>query len=467
MGYSSKQTMMLAQQLYEGIDLAGEGHVGLITYMRTDSVNLSSKFLGEANDYIHGEFGKEYSIDKPRVFTKKAKGAQEAHEAIRPTDVLRTPDKMKSHLSPRQHKLYELIWKRAVATQMADAKVASTTVDITSDKYMFRASGSTVVFDGFLKIYPGLAKENILPELKEEQSVTADKIEPIQHFTEPPARFSDATLVKVLEEHGIGRPSTYAPTIATVEKRNYVKRLENKRFKPTDIGILVNDLLVEHFAQIVDYDFTAKIEDDLDAVAEGKVKWTSILEEFYPPFEKNLMEKEETLSKKDVTEESIDKKCDKCGKGMIIKTGRYGKFIACTGYPECKHTEPMDGEEKKQEAEVSDEKCEKCGKDMVIKHGRYGAFLGCSGYPDCKTIKNIEKKSGVHCPNCKDGEMCERKTKKGRTFYGCNQYPKCETAVWSKPTGEQCPECKKLLVYGAKDTIKCSEKECGFSKMAE
>ncbi len=472
LGFSSKQTMMLAQQLYEGVELGAEGHVGLITYMRTDSTNLSGKFLGEALDFIKREFGDDYSLKKPRVFGKKAKGAQEAHEAIRPTDIEHTPKLMMTHLSPQQFKLYDLIWKRAAATQMADAKLAQTAVDIENSdgkKYNFRANGSTVVFDGFMKVYPDLAKDKILPELDEGEKVDAKEIKPEQHFTEPPARYSDATLVKILEEHGIGRPSTYSPTIATIEKRNYVERTENKRLKPTDIGIIVNDLLVEHFPKIVDYKFTAKVEKDLDDVADGDKKWTEILQDFYPDFEKNLKEKEETLSKKAMTEESIDKKCPECKSDMIIKAGRYGKFIACTGFPECKYTEPVDGEEKEEEQEAleSNETCEKCGKPMAVKHGRYGAFLGCSGYPDCKTIKKIENKTGIKCPKCGKGEFVEKRSKRGKNFYGCNQYPDCENALWSKPTGDNCPECKNLIVYGAKGTFKCSSKECKYVKEAK
>ena len=471
LGFSSKQTMRIAQQLYEGVQLGGkDGQVGLITYMRTDSVNLSEKFLEEANAYIHEHFGKDFQIDDPRVFSKKAKGAQEAHEAIRPTHAQFSPESIKEHLDTKQFKLYDLIWKRAMATQMANAVLSQNSIEVSTGdkKYLFRASGSTIKFEGFLKMYPGLSKEVILPELKEKESVNAAAITPNQHFTEPPARYSDATLVKALEERGIGRPSTYAPTIATIEKRNYMKRNDAKRFAPTDIGILVNDLLVEHFPAIVDYDFTAKVEDDLDEIAEGKQEWNATIKEFYGPFEKLLEEKQKTLSKKELTEESIDKQCPDCGKDMIIKAGRFGKFIACTGYPECRHTEPADDEEKKEEAAVEgvDEPCENCGKPMAMKHGRFGPFLGCSGYPDCKTIKSIEKKTGVGCPTCGKGEIVVKRSKRGRNFYGCNQYPDCDQAYWSKPTGAACPNCKALVVYGPKDTVKCSDKECGYKAAA-
>lgn len=472
LGFSSKETMRLAQQLYEGVELGNEGSVGLITYMRTDSLNLSSKFIAEAQQAINELFGKQYAEEKVRVFTKKSKGAQEAHEAIRPADPSRTPESIKTHLAPRQFKLYELIWRRAIATQMADARIAQTTIDIDNTNpqehsYTFRATGAQILFDGFLRVYPNMAKELILPAVTEKETVACTSLTPKQHFTEPPARYSDATLVKALEERGIGRPSTYAPTIATIEARSYVHRDENKRLQPTDIAMLVNDLLVEHFSEIVDYDFTAEMEADLDAIAEGKKKYAPVLQAFYTPFEKKLKEKEAILSKKEVTEEATDQVCPKCSKPMIIKTGRFGRFIACTGYPECKHTEPFDKEEKKMEEAVSGEKCEKCGKDMVMKRGRFGPFLGCSGYPDCKGIKAIEKKTGVTCPKCNQGEITEKRSKRGRNFYGCNRYPECDFALWSKPTGEKCPDCSSLLVFGAKGAMRCSNKECSYQRVAE
>lgn len=476
LGFSAKETMRLAQQLYEGVELGSDGHTGLITYMRTDSLNLSQKFLTEAVAYIHSAYGERYGVSAPRVFKNKSKGAQEAHEAIRPTDVQRTPELMKSHITPRQHRLYDLIWRRAVATQMAPARMAQTTIDIenmkgSADKtYAFRTTGSTILFDGYLKVYGTAAKEVILPEVKQGDAITCSELTPKQHFTEPPARYTDAKLVKALEELGIGRPSTYAPTIATIEDRRYVERLEDKRLKPTDIGMLVNDLLVEHFSNIVDYNFTAQMEANLDEIAEGTKEVTPVLRDFYEPFEKNLQEKEQELSKKEVTQEAIDRTCPKCEKPLVIKTGRFGRFIACTGYPECKFTEPFDTKEKEQvqeaQAEAAQEPCEKCGKPMTVKRGRFGPFLGCSGYPECKSIKAIEKKTGVKCPKCDEGEIVEKRSKRGKNFYGCNRYPNCDFALWSKPTGEACPQCKSLLVYGAKGTVRCSSKECGFVKEA-
>ncbi|MBU2575980.1 type I DNA topoisomerase [Patescibacteria group bacterium] len=461
LGFSSKQTMRVAQQLYEQ---------GYITYMRTDSLNLSSKFLGDAKQYLEKTFGKEYILDKPRVFKTKSKTAQEAHEAIRPTEAAQSPDIINHSLDKNQHRLYDLIWRRAVASQMPEAIMDNTSIDVsakTDATYTFRATGQTIKFDGFLKIYKAVQKEDILPELEQDEKVDPAKIDPNQHFTEPPARYSDASLVKTLEENEIGRPSTYAPTISTVIDRGYVDRIENRRLKPTDIAFLVIDILVEHFPKIVDYKFTARMEDELDEIAEGKLDWEKAISEFYEPFKKNLMEKTKTLDKKNLTEEKTDEKCGKCGKEMIIKTGRFGRFLACTGYPECKNTKPLGEDGEPEEVETTNEKCEKCGAAMQVKHGRYGKFLGCSKYPDCKGIKNIEKGTGVTCPECGKGEIIEKKSKKGRTFFACNQYPACKTAFFAKPVGEKCPECGSQLVYGPKDTYKCSSKECKFIKDAE
>ncbi len=461
LGFSSKQIMRIAQQLYEQ---------GYITYMRTDSLTLSGKFLGDAKSYLEKNFGKQYSLDKPRAFKAKSKSAQEAHEAIRPTEAAQDPDSLKSTLDPHQTRLYSLIWRRAMASQMPEAIMDNTSVDVStkSDKeYMFRATGQTVKFDGFLKIYPNLQREDILPELSEKEEVNLAKLDQNQHFTEPPARYSDASLVKALEEYDIGRPSTYAPTISTVIDRGYVERIENRRLKPTDMAFLVTDILVKHFETVADYKFTAKMEDELDEIAEGKLEWEKSINDFYQPFKKNLMEKTETLDKKELTEEKTDEVCDKCNQPMIIKTGRFGRFLACTGYPDCKNTKPINGNGEPEEPETTDEKCDECGAPMQFKHGRYGKFLGCTKYPDCKGIKNIEKGTGVTCPECGKGEIIEKKSKKGRTFFACNQYPDCKTAFFAKPVDEKCPDCGSQLVFGPKGTHKCSSKECKFSKSAE
>jgi DNA topoisomerase-1 len=343
---------------------------------------------------------------------------------------------------------------------MASALVNNTNVDIVSDnQYIFRAKGSVITFDGFLKVIPPKSGDDILPKLSIKDILKDKEIKSIQHFTEPPARYSEAGLVKVLEEHGIGRPSTYAPTIATIQTRKYVDRIE-KRLKPTQIGIVVNDLLVKHFKDIVDYKFTASMEDDLDEIAQGNKEWQPIIKNFYEPFKKNLMLKEEEINKKDITEEKSDEKCDKCGKAMLIKLGRFGKFLACSNYPECKNTKQIGDDGKIEEPEEIKEKCDKCGKPMAVKHGRFGKFIACTGYPDCKNIKNIEKKTGVKCPECNKGDIVEKRSKKGKTFFACNQYPDCKHALWSKPTGDKCPKCEALMVFGPKDTTKCSNKDC-------
>jgi len=475
LGFSAKQTMRLAQQLYEGIKL-NDGIHGLITYMRTDSLNLSEKFLGEAHEVITKEFGVKYAMELPRFFKKKSKNAQEAHEAIRPTEAMRTPQSIKQFLDPRQYKLYDLIWKRAVASQMSSAIINKVVVDIENDtkQYEFRANGQTITFDGYLKLFPDITKENILPNLAIKDNLNCLAIKPEQHFTEPPARYSDATLVKILEEYGIGRPSTYAPTIATIESRGYVERNEQKRLVPRDIAFLVNDILVAHFSQIVDYDFTAKMENDLDDIAEGKKKWQPVISEFYFPFKENLTKKDKELDKKDLTEEETKEKCEKCGSPMLIKVGRFGKFMACSNYPECKSTKPMPGEDRDKNGQADSEEiktlkekfqkeiCEKCGEPMVVKIGRFGAFLGCSGYPKCKNIKNItseNEKTGVICPVCGKGEIVQKKSRRG-IFYACNQYPDCKTAFWGKPTGDKCEKCHSLLLEDKKGIIKCSNTSC-------
>jgi DNA topoisomerase I len=463
LGFSSRKTMMIAQQLYEGLDV-GEGHTtGLITYMRTDSVNLSQKFLGEAKDFIKNKYGDKYALSSPRFYKTKQKLAQEAHEAIRPTEVNLFPEGIKNYLNKDQFRLYDLIWRRSVATQMAEGIMDSTTVKIITDdnKYLFSAHGNIIIFDGYLKIYPDKIKENQLPDLKKDEKANLLELSPEQHFTQPPARYNDATLVKTLEKYGIGRPSTYAPTINTVLMRGYVER-EGRNLKPKDVAFLVTDLLTEHFSQIVDYKFTAKIEDDFDKVAEGKEKWQKMIADFYKPFKSNLKHKEKEVKKEDLgLEEKTDEVCDKCGKPMIIKLGRFGKFLACSGYPECKNTKQIDPETNKpEETEEIKEKCDKCGKPMIIKLGRFGKFLACSGYPECKNIKSIKKGTGVKCPGCKKGEIVEKKTKKGRIFYACDQYPKCDFALWSKPTGKICDKCKGLMVYGKGDTEVCPNKEC-------
>lgn len=467
LGFSAKQTMTLAQKLYEQ---------GYITYMRTDSLNLSDKFLGETHAYLSSTLGEKYCLPAPRKFKTKSKGAQEAHEAIRPTDPAQTPESL-DKLESGQLRLYRLIWQRTLASQMPDASVDNTTVDIdaTGTAYQFRSTGQILTFDGYLKIYQEKTEDVILPEMNAGDALEVKSLTPEQHFTKPPARYSDAGLVKVLERYGIGRPSTYAPTIATIEARNYVERDENKKLKPTDIAFVVNDLLVNHFPNIVDFTFTAEMEKNFDHIADGEKRWQPVIGEFYHPFHDLLAIKTEEVKKTDVlpTEESTEV-CDKCGSPMIIKTGRFGKYLACSNYPTCKNIKSLKEKEESPEKKAArlaleekykDETCDKCGKPMAIKIGRFGPFLACSGYPKCKNIKGIDNPAshtGVKCPNCEKGEIIT-KNFRGKVFYACNNYPDCKTSFSGKPTGEKCPECKSLLVE-YKNGVKCSDKKCTFTK---
>lgn len=473
LGFSAKQTMTVAQKLYE------EGH---ITYMRTDSLNLSPKFLGEAADWLKNNLGIDYVAKGGRVFKNKSKNAQEAHEAIRPTEAADTPDILAAKLDRNQERLYRLIWQRAVASQMTPAKLAATAIDVktTSDKeiYIFRANGQTVVFPGYLKIWPEKTKEQELPVLKEKQSVALLDLRSDQHSTNPPARYSDASLVKELEKHGIGRPSTYAPTINTIIVRNYVERDENKKLKPTSIAFVVTDLLLNHFHKIVDYKFTADMENDLDLIADGKKGWQPVIGDFYKDFHDNLQQKYTEINKNDIMpEEKSTEVCDKCGAPMIIKTGRYGKFLACSAFPECRNIKKMSGElggEKKEpdaktlelEKKYAGEVCDKCGSPMKVRVGKYGPFLACSAYPKCKNIKNIAQPGDgkeIACPICGDGKIVKKFSKRG-AFYACSNYPKCKNAYWGQPTGEKCPDCEALLVTDKDGEIKCSNRGCKYKK---
>jgi len=419
--FPAKKTMFLAQNLYEK---------GFITYHRTDSVNLSKMALSQARKFIEENFGKDYW--RYRVFKTKSKLAQEAHEAIRPTYVQNTPESLEKKLDKDQFKLYDLIWRRFLATQMREAIFDSTIIEVETNpkseirnskqisnsksqisKYTFRAEGQILKFDGFLKIYPLSIKETQLPALEVNEILEAKKIAPIQHFTQPPPRYTEATLIKTLERYGIGRPSTYAPIISTIQERNYVEKDEQKRFRPTEIGLVVNDLLVKHFPEIVDIQFTAKMEEELDEIAKGKKRWTEVIREFYQPFEANLKKKEEELSKQEIAEEKTDKTCPLCGAPVIIKLGKFGRFYACSNFPKCKYTAPLE-----------------------------------------------ENRLKIKCPKCKKGEIVEKRTRKGKVFYACNRYPECDFAVWYKPTGEKCPKCGWPLLKTKKGQIKCSNPEC-------
>jgi len=462
LGYSSKQTMTLAQKLYEQ---------GYITYMRTDSFNLSLESLVSAQKTIQKLFGKDFALKSPCYFKNKSKGAQEAHEAIRPAYPEKTPDDLKEKLELGQYKLYKLIWNRMIASQMESALFNSVKVDISatnkSDKniYALSASGSTLTFEGYLKVYADKKSgetDTLLPPMETGDALELVGVNSEGKTTAQPPRYNEATLVKVLEENGIGRPSTYAPTISTIIERKYVDKNEEKRLFPLEIGTLVSDVLVAHFPQIVDMTFTATLEKDFDEIAEGTKKWVPVIKNFYEPFHANLKAKTKDV-KKEEFQEKLDKNCPDCGGDLIMKFGRFGKFIACSNYPNCRYTEKT-GAEKKIEEEFSGELCEKCGAKMAVKRGKFGVFLGCSKYPECKNIKRIENKTGVKCPKCKTGDIVERKSKKGRAFFGCSTYPACDFSLWNKPTGEVCPTCNSLLVFAAKGKAKCSNKECNFEK---
>lgn len=461
LGFSVKKTMMVAQQLYEGLDING-APTALITYMRTDSTNLSDVAIGQANAVIADLFGKEYVLPTARKFKSK-KGAQEAHEAIRPVDMSIEPFKVKSDLNKDQFNLYELVWKRTVACQMADAILKQVGADITPGnhkQYNFRATGQTVVFPGFMKVYMESHDteeddekdgEKLLPLLKKGETVDLKKLLPEQHFTKPPARYTEAGLVKKMEAEGIGRPSTYAPTISTIMTRTYIEK-EGKALKPTELGMLVTDLLIEHFPNIVDYKFTAQMEESLDEVAEGKKEWVPLIRDFYTPFHKLILEKNISIKKDDITTEASEEKCPECQNALQIKFGRFGKFYACTNYPECKYKRPLVVKEKTQEQldleeKLKGTKCEKCGSDMAVKTSRFGSFLGCTNYPKCKNIVSIDDPNAIKCPKCGKGSMIKRFSKKTRkAFYGCNKYPDCKNAVWDTPTGDLCAKCGMLIV---------------------
>ena len=464
---------MVAQKLYEGKDLGEKESSGLITYMRTDSVNLSDTTLKEAKKAIVKIYGKEYALEKPRKYKTKSKGAQEAHEAIRPTVLTRSPKQVENYLEPDELKLYKLIWKRALATQMAEAKFKRVGIDVKAEKsglkttYIFRANGQTVLFDGFMKVYlegtdndekNSAYTERILPAVKIGEEFALEKLEPNQHFTKPPARYTEASLVKKMEEEGVGRPSTYAPTITTIMSRGYVEKME-KQLKPTDTAFVVTDVLEKHFNDIVDVKFTAKMENHLDDIADGKVKWVPWLHEFYDPFEKRVIEKTKTVQKQDVVNEKTDEICEKCGEPMVIKLSRFGKFLSCSGYPNCKNARPLDEdveEAEKLAKEYADEKCPECKGKMTVRSGRFGKFLACADYPKCKGSKPIIVSTGVECPDCKKGNIIERKSKKGKVFYGCEKYPDCKFALWNKPVSEKCTECKGLMTIKNQKIIQCS-----------
>jgi len=440
LGYSVKRTMVLAQQLYEGISMGASGSVGLITYMRTDSLHVAESALHQARDVVTHEFGAEYALDKPRHYKTRSKGAQEAHEAIRPTDLSRTPDRVKRFLKPEQLRLYAMIWQRTIASQMAPARFENTRLDVEAAQYVLRANGRRVLFDGFLRVYTEGTEEpekeiSPLPEVTPGEALKLLGLDASQHFTQPPARFTEASLVKTLEEFGIGRPSTYAPTISTLVGRKYVRK-EGRALIPEDVGFVVTDFLHEHFPDIVDTGFTARMEEDLDKIADGEVEWVPVVRDFFEPFSKRVEEKTKSVKKSDVTEEATDRVCPKCGRPVVIKLGRYGRFYSCTGFAKgkkgqplpagaCDYSEPLEGQREPQLEILEGEMCPDCGKPLAKRRGRFGPFVGCTGYPDCKFIKKTQEKTGVVCPECGKGELVRRRGRGRSMFYGCERYPEC------------------------------------------
>jgi DNA topoisomerase I len=468
LSFPAQKTMRIAQKLYEGVDLGQLGMVGLITYMRTDSVRVSAEAIQQVRGWIKDRFGDSYLPPKPNVY-KSRRGAQEAHEAIRPTSIDLEPDKVKSYLDKDQWALYKLIWDRFVASQMPSADFLQTTVEIKADDAIFTAVGTVPVFQGFMALYvegednqENGNGEKKLPSLSEGEVLELLNLIPKQHFTQPPYRFSEATLIKELEEKGIGRPSTYATILATIKQKEYV-RLEKGKFFPTELGCLVNDLLVVNFPDIFDIEFTAQMEENLDKIEEGQKDWVDTLKEFYSPFQKDLeMAK---VSMRDVKREKIptDALCERCGSKMVKRWGKRGYFLACSSYPKCRYTREVEGNGENQvETEA---KCEKCGSPMVIKNGKFGRFLACSNYPTCKFTRSLD--TGVRCPQegC-DGVIVERKTRKGRTFYSCTNYPSCTYALWDKPIPEKCPQCDFPFLVEKQGkggvTKRCPKKECGY-----
>jgi DNA topoisomerase-1 len=478
LGFGAARTMRIAQQLYEGIDI-GEGAQGLITYMRTDSVNLASVAVEEIRQTIETRFGADALPDTPHTYKTKAKNAQEAHEAIRPTSAMLHPDDIKHALSADQYKLYNLVWKRTIACQMIPATIDTVAVDLAcGEGHLFRANGSIIAIPGFLQVYEegidDAKKEDgggkMLPPLKEGDALPVIEIRGEQHFTEPPPRYSEATLVKTMEEYGIGRPSTYATIISTLQQREYAN-LENKRFHPTDVGRVVNRFLTTYFQQYVDYGFTAQLEDELDEVSRGEKEWRPVLREFWQPFINLVKETQENVQRKDVTQEPIEEKCPQCDGPLSIRLGRRGRFIGCTNYPECDYTRSLeDGASSDAKPEIVEGRlCPTCNSPLQIKKGKYGKFIGCSSYPECKFIEPLEKPedTNVQCPSCKEGSILKRKSRQGKIFFSCSRYPDCKYALWYQPLNEPCPLCA-WPITAIKTTKKngtqrvCPQQSCKF-----
>lgn len=458
-----KKTMSLAQRLYEGLEIGDRGRAGLITYMRTDSVRVSNLALSLARKYIEKNYPPEYLPPKARIYTNKRK-AQDAHEAIRPTSFDLPPEVVKPFLKKEEYSLYNMIWKRFLATQMSSAVVEESEYDIEASKYLFKAKGEVMKFDGFLTLFPKPKKEEeILPTVTEGEQLTLLELEPKQNFTQPPPRYTEGSLVKELEAKGIGRPSTYAPIIATLQDRVYVVK-EKGKFIPTDLGIFVTDFLVKTFPDLMEVKFTVRMEEELDRISEGEQDWLESLRKYYAQLDRDLKQgmKAEGFKKKGIP---LDEVCPQCGRQLVIKDGRYGRFIACSGYPDCDYK----GSFQKKEAEPLEEKCPQCGGQLVVRYGKYGSFIACSNYPQCTYTKKESRDTGISCPRNCGGKILRRKTRKGKIFFGCSNYPNCNFATWDEPVKQPCPECGREFVL-RKSQIKgdsylhCSDEECSYKE---
>lgn len=495
LGFQSQRIMRVAQELYEGVNVGAEngGVQGLITYMRTDSLRVSSEAQAAAREFIGERYGEEYNTEAPRTYKSKS-GAQDAHEAIRPVKVSLEPSKIKAYLTSDQYKIYKLIWERFISSQMESATLSTLTVDFENSGYVFRTGGYTVTFQGFMAVYVESEDETQmneehdnqkdikLPDLHENELLDSQSIDPAKHFTEAPPRYNEASLIKFLEEKGIGRPSTYTPIITTIVARNYVKR-DGKALVPTPLGEITTNIMRENFANIVDYKFTAEMEDDLDGIEKAECSMISVLENFWKDFSVTLSEAEKKLGDINiqVPVEETDIICDKCGSKMIVKNGRFGKFAACPNYPQCRSTKPLvkvneeelEIQEEKTEAatpqkkpQIADFKCENCGSDMVLRTGRYGSFYACVNYPRCKTTKPRTKDIGVPCPKC-GSKVVLKYGKNKSVFYSCEKYPTCDFSSWDMPINEKCPECGEILFRKkGKPLVVCHNKGCGYSKPA-
>jgi len=477
LGFGVSKTMQVAQKLYEGIEIDG-APVGLITYMRTDSVRVSDDAQNMAHDYILQNYGEKYYPKEPNVYAKGKQNVQDAHEAIRPSYPERTPESLKKYLDNDQYRLYKLIWDKFMSSQMSSAEIANKTIEINSGDYTLKAGTSKILFDGFLTLYNDDEEDSKeadakIPDLDKGDKVECRKVEPKQHFTQPPPRYNEASLVKALEEYGIGRPSTYATIITVIQTRKYVEKI-NKALHPTLLGRAVSKQLVSEFADIMDYKFTAGMEAKLDRIADKKVEWTKVLHDFYTPFMKEVDAVMQTAQRVTV---STDVKCPNCGRKMVLRTSKQGnQFLGCSGYPDCKTTmslnvlqELQNEENEDKPQEICEEKCEKCGADMVFKIGPYGKYVECTN-ENCKHRKPYRKSTGVTCPKCGKGTIVERKSKRGTIFYGCDKYPDCDFVLWNEPTGEKCPDCGSLLVKKTLkngEVITCSSLKCGYKKLEQ